>query len=102
MQWVIGGAVLVIIGLVVDQIGFWAERRGWIYWRRRRPEPSGGGGVAGMFGEMQALLSPSYRHTISEVEAKKTLRVDLATGDDHPVVVDLDGNTVVLRPPSPQ
>ena len=37
-------AVVLIIALAVlalDRLGLWAESRGWIYWRRRKPEASG-------------------------------------------------------------
>ena len=36
-------AVVLIIALAVlalDRLGLWAESRGWIYWRRRKPEAS--------------------------------------------------------------
>lgn len=97
MYWAIGAATLLVSALLVDQIGLWAERRGWIYWRKRRRNPSGGA-VTGAFGELQALLSPSYRHAISEMEAKKTLRVDQATGDRQHISIDLDRNVIQVPP----
>ncbi|NLE79838.1 MAG: hypothetical protein GX610_09695 [Rhodococcus sp.] len=94
MHWVVGLAVLLVVALVVDRTALWAERKGWIYWRKL--SANYGSGVAGVFGEMQTLLSPSYRHTAEEVEAKKALRVDHATGDKHGIAVDLDDNVVLL------
>lgn len=92
MYWALGLAVLLLVALVAHWIGLWAERRGWIYWRKR--SRTYGGGATGAFGEIQTLLSPSYRHTAEEVQAKKALRVDHTTGHKHRIAVDLDDNVV--------
>lgn len=94
MHWPVELAVVLVVALIVDRIALWAERKGWIYWRKH--SANYGGGVSGAFGEIQTLLSPSYRHTAEEVEAKKALRVDHATGDNHRIVVDLDDNFVQM------
>ncbi|WP_227999977.1 hypothetical protein [Nocardia australiensis] len=98
MHWLVLAVLLVMVGLILDRIGLWAEQRGWIYWRKRRPSPSGGA-AAGMLGDLQAVLSPSYRHVVEETESKKVLRLNQAAGDGHRSdrVIDLDGGTIRYR-----
>jgi len=91
LAWVAGVAAA---ALLIDQLALWAERHGWLYWRRRKPEVNGGATVA-MFGELQSLLSPSNRHVVEEQHSRQTLRVDLKT--DEPI--DLDAGTVRLPQP---
>ena len=89
-----GIVALLVAGFVVDRFGLFAERRGWIYWRRR----SGSGAGAGVFGEMQTLLSPSYRHVVEEQQRQQTTRHDLAAGAP-PLGVDLEQGTAYLDRP---
>lgn len=95
MHWLFLAVLLVMVGLMLDRIGLWAERRGWIYWRKRRPSLSGGA-AAGMLGDLQAVLSPSYRHVVEENESKKVLRLDQAAGDGDTAVIALSTSTVGL------
>ncbi len=83
---------LVLAALLLDQLALWAERRGWIYWRKRKPEVDGGT-ITGAFGEIQTLLSPSHRHVVDEQRTRTAMRHDTASGDDSGVRVDLDGGT---------
>ncbi|MFI6431517.1 DUF6191 domain-containing protein [Rhodococcus oryzae] len=91
-------AALVAACLALDQVGLWAERRGWIYWRKRRP-PVDGGAVTGAFGEIQSLLSPSHRHVVDEQRTQKSLRHDASSGDGTRMRIDLGGGTVRLDRP---
>jgi len=52
---------LLVVGLALlalDRVGLWMERRGWIYYRRRKPASSALGNA---FLEVQALLEPEKR-----------------------------------------
>ena len=41
---VIGGVALIAVGVfALDQLGLWLERRGWLYWRKKRGSASGVG-----------------------------------------------------------
>ena len=91
LAWVAGVAAT---ALLIDQLALWAERHGWLYWRKRKPEVNGGATVA-MFGELQSLLSPSNRHVVEEQRSRQTVRVDMQT--DEPI--DLDTGTVRLTQP---
>ncbi|WP_068154326.1 DUF6191 domain-containing protein [Rhodococcus phenolicus] len=83
-------ALTVLIAVLADRAGLYAERRGWIYWRKRKPE---GGGEFGEFGEFETLLSPSFRHIVEEQQRQRTSRHEQGTGAD-PLGVDLDAGTV--------
>ncbi|WP_420753781.1 DUF6191 domain-containing protein [Rhodococcus sp. O3] len=97
MSAVVWLAIAVLAGVILDRAALYAERRGWIYWRKRKP-PVNGGAVMGAFGEIQTLLSPSYRHVAEEQQRQRTSRHDQGTGAD-PLGVDLDGGTVRLHSP---
>ncbi|WP_127947498.1 DUF6191 domain-containing protein [Rhodococcus spongiicola] len=80
---VLAGAIL------LDQLGLWAERHGWIYWRKKK----GTGGSSGALEYMNTLFSPSAHNVVEERESKSVTRVDSATGDE----LDLDSPTVFLE-----
>jgi hypothetical protein len=68
---------LIITGIIavlwlLDRGALAMERRGWIYWRKRKASP---GTRAAAFLEMQSLLEPGRNHVIeaqSEHEEKKS------------------------------
>ncbi|HVR43355.1 MAG TPA: hypothetical protein VMS56_07905 [Thermoanaerobaculia bacterium] len=62
---------LVLAGLfVLDRLALGAERRGWIYYRRRKASP---GTAAGAFLEAQSLVEPAKKHV---AEARRNEEVD--------------------------
>ncbi|MDV2474797.1 hypothetical protein F8M49_04015 [Rhodococcus zopfii] len=97
MSAVVWITTAVLIVVLADRAALYAERRGWIYWRMRKP-PVNGGAVMGAFGEIQTLLSPSYRHVAEEHQRQRTSRHEQGTGAD-PLGVDLDAGTVRLHNP---
>jgi hypothetical protein len=52
----------IILGLyLLDKLGLWLERKGWLYYRHEKPQ----GGVCGsVLQELNALLTQSKRHVI--------------------------------------
>ena len=60
------GGVLLLFGL--DRLGLWMESRGWIYYRKKKPQP---GGLGNALLELHTLLQPSREHI---VEIKKAVR----------------------------
>lgn len=60
--------VLLIIStlFLFDQLGVWLERKGWLYYRKRKPQY---GMTGNTLQELNAILAPSNRHVI---EVKKT------------------------------
>jgi hypothetical protein len=76
-------ALLAIVAVVaMDRLGLWMERRGWIYWRKRKPSGGGGGGMSGLLTEFQQLVEPEVRHVIEAREQDRSMKVDLAGQND--------------------
>ena len=62
-------AVAVIAALAaVDQLFLWMERRGWIYWRRRRPDPRGA-----VLGPIDNVFNPAHEHVVEQQETQERL-----------------------------
>jgi len=70
------GTPLAFLGalFVIDRLGLWAERHGWIYWRKARPKTMG----RAVLGSMQEFVEPEVRHVI---EAQEQDRVTIDTKD---------------------
>jgi hypothetical protein len=68
------GAPLVFLGalFVIDRLGVWAERRGWIYWRKARPKTMG----RAVLGAMQEFVEPEVRHVI-EAQEQDRVTIDV-------------------------
>ena len=62
-------AVAVIAALTaVDQLFLWMERRGWIYWRRRKPDPRGA-----VLGPIDNVFNPAHEHVVEQQETQERL-----------------------------
>ena len=62
-------AVAAIAALAaVDQLFLWMERRGWIYWRRRRPDPRGA-----VLGPIDNVFNPTHEHVVEQQETEERL-----------------------------
>ena len=62
-------AVAAIAALAaVDQLLMWMERRGWIYWRRRKRDPRGA-----LLGPIDNVFNPAHEHVIEQQETEERL-----------------------------
>ena len=62
-------AVAVIAALAaVDQLFLWMERRGWIYWRRRKHDPRGA-----LLGPIDNVFNPAHEHVTQQQETQERL-----------------------------
>ena len=52
----------------VDQLFLWMERRGWIYWRRRKPDPRGA-----VLGPIDNVFNPAREHVVEQQETEERL-----------------------------
>ena len=68
--------VYVLLGALslwaLHQLALWLERRGWLFYRHRRPSSSA---LAGVFMELDAITRPAARHEI-EFRQKELVRDD--------------------------
>ncbi|WP_051027326.1 DUF6191 domain-containing protein [Nocardia higoensis] len=89
--WFAIGVVAVLV--VFDQLALWAERRGWMYWRKSK---GGSAAATGVLEHMDNLFNPGTRNLIEERESKRLVRVDIdaASGGGE---LDLESRTVYLR-----
>ncbi|HEX6357215.1 DUF6191 domain-containing protein [Actinophytocola sp.] len=94
------GLVLLLCVLVaMERFGLWASSRSWLPWRRKR---EGMPLSAAGFEELDAFFGASKRHELNDRNHSLMLRDDTDDGAPPLMKVDLDGNRVVLRTPSPE
>ena len=77
MRLLVAGLVLMTVLVAVDQLFLWMERRGWIYWRHRKPDPRGA-----VLGPIDNVFNPAHEHVVEQQETEK-LRTDIQ-GDAAP------------------
>jgi hypothetical protein len=69
-------AMLILCGAAIgfvalDRLALWMERRGWIYWRKRKPgEGTGGGPAAGLLTGFQQIIEPRVEYRIQVMEER--------------------------------
>jgi hypothetical protein len=77
---VVAGILLVLCAL--DRLLLWMERRGWLYYRKKRPS---GGAMSSVLSTMQQLVEPQTPNVYEVTEqAKEKHRLE----DDQPTRVD--------------
>jgi hypothetical protein len=78
IAWI--GGVLAVL-LLLHLLASWAEKKGWIYYRR-----GGGKGTGVAFSnalaEFEALLNPAAEHRIVEEQSQEILRSEIGQGFD--------------------
>ncbi|OLO46772.1 hypothetical protein BKH31_06230 [Actinomyces oris] len=52
----------------VDQLFLWMERRGWLYWRRRKRDPRGA-----LLGPIDNVFNPAHEHVVAQQETEERL-----------------------------
>lgn len=71
MKWVV---LAVVVALVLDRLMLAAERRGWVYYRKRKP--TSGAASAAAFGPMAELFQPGRQVVIEERQRQQNTRRD--------------------------
>lgn len=64
MQWWLAMALVVLGAFLLDMGLLWAERRGWIFYRKRKPT----GGGSAMLGVAAELFQPGQHSAVQELE----------------------------------
>lgn len=91
MSVLLGMAGIVAFFVVLDRVAVWAEKRGWIHWRRM-----GGGSGAGLLHAAQELIAPATRHTVEEQHRLQTTRLT-HSADGSPLSLDTDRGVIYLH-----
>ena len=68
MRLLVAALVLMTALAAVDQLFLWMERRGWIYWRRRKPDPRGA-----VLGPIDNVFNPAHEHVVEQQETEERL-----------------------------
>jgi len=68
---------IIAVALVIDRALLAAERRGWIYWRRKKASP---GTAAAAFMEIHSMVDPGRSHAADAIRAEEPEEDD--EGDD--------------------
>ncbi|WP_052450834.1 hypothetical protein [Actinomyces polynesiensis] len=69
------GATVALFGL--DRLLLWAEARGWIFYRRRKPD-----GTGAVLDPVFDVLDPSHVHLVEEQEHQRVVGVEDSTKQD--------------------
>ena len=68
-----------VLGLyLLDRLGLWAERQGWIYYRYKRASRTS---IANAILELQTIVDPSKRYVVEE---RKKIRKEEKDSVDKP------------------
>jgi len=78
MKYILIGSIAVLGLYLLDRLGLWAERQGWIYYRYKR---SSRGAIGNAILELQAIAEPTKRHVIEE---RKRIRKEEKDSGDKP------------------
>ncbi len=74
--WIVGvGRAL----FAIDRLALWAEAKGWIYWRKKRPST---GALGSALMEMNTIANPSTEYVTVVKDGKKF--EERQNGDDDP------------------
>ena len=68
MRLVVTAVAAIAALAAVDQLFLRMERRGWIYWRRRRPDPRGA-----VLGPIDNVFNPAHEHVVEQQETEERL-----------------------------
>ena len=79
---------LIAAAFLLDRLGLWMDRRGWVYWRKKKRDTGGGGGaMAGLLTGFQKIIEPQIEHRQQVMEERnESIGQRLGRGDDigHP------------------
>jgi len=76
VKWLL---LVVVVGFVLDRLLLAAERRGWIFYRKRKP--TSGSASAAAFGPMVELMQPGHKVVVEEQFRQQTVRRTVEGGE---------------------
>jgi hypothetical protein len=78
VKWLVLAAVVLF---VVDRLLLAAERRGWVYYRKRKP--TSGSASAAAFGPVAELVQPGQRVVVEQRLQEQTRRMTVKGGESQ-------------------
>mgnify|MGYP000957995088 CR=1 FL=1 len=72
MRLLLTATCVLVALLAADRLCLWMESRGWIYWRRRKPDPRGA-----VLGAVEDVFNPAHVHTVAQRQSEELL-IDVA------------------------
>ena len=72
MRLLLTATCVLVALLAADRLCLWMEGRGWIYWRRRKPDPRGAA-----LGAVEEVFSPAHVHMVAQRQSEELL-IDVA------------------------
>ncbi len=78
MKWLVLAAVVLF---VVDRLLLAAERRGWVYYRKRKP--TSGSASAAAFGPVAELVQPGQEVVVEQRLQEQTRRMTVKGGESQ-------------------
>jgi hypothetical protein len=76
MKYLLIGCIAVIALYVLDKLGLWAERQGWMYYRHKPPTRTS---IGNAMLELQRIFDPSKQYVVEE--RKKIKKEEKDSGD---------------------
>ncbi|MFB7918835.1 hypothetical protein [Streptomyces sp. NPDC056061] len=89
-QVVCGVGALVSVVFLADRALLWMERRGWIYWRKRK-------GLSSIGTDFMQQVTPGAQEGRRAMEQER-VRKNVRPAEEPPFQVDLDRGVVRIRP----
>ena len=77
MTWWVTVSLVLVALWALDRLALWAEARGWVYYRKKKP--SGGGGA--ILGVAVEVFQPT-QHAAVQVIEEQSRRIDVAEDAD--------------------
>lgn len=72
MRLLLTATCVLVALLAADRLCLWMGSRGWIYWRRRKPDPRGAA-----LGAVEDVFNPAHVHTVAQRQSEELL-IDVA------------------------
>ncbi len=76
MKYILIGSITVLGLYLLDRLGLWAERQGWIYYRYKRASRTA---IGNAILELQTIVDPSKQYVVEE--RKKIKKEEKDSGD---------------------
>lgn len=81
LVWVLAVLAVLVVLIGIDRLMLAAERRGWIFYRHRKP--TSGSMSSAAFGAMAEVMQPGRQVVVAEQQRQKVRRSESRAGQDQ-------------------